>query len=316
MRHGSLFSGIGGFELAAQCVGWENKFSCEINSFCRKVIQYYWPNNTIYEDITNTDFSIWRGKIDILTGGFPCQPFSVAGQRKGTGDNRYLWPEMLRAIREVEPEWVVAENVYGLISMQDGVVFEQVQLDLEDAGYEVQPFVVPACSVNAPHRRDRVWFVAHNSNARIESMQQRRENGVFEFRTIAHTKHDGLYGATGRRSDSEGNNKDKTWEETTGEFTGCCGKTIISCEQADRDERQECDDKQFDGCSGKWLNTWEQWPTEPPVCSRDDGFPGGLDGITFPKWRNESIKAYGNAIVPQVAVEIFRVIQQIDNLKI
>jgi len=101
-----------------------------------------------------------EGCIDILTGGFPCQPFSQAGKRRGTDDDRYLWPEMLRVIRLAKPRWVIAENVRGLLTMQNGMVFEQVCLDLENSGYEVQPFIIPAVAVNAPHRRDRIWFVA------------------------------------------------------------------------------------------------------------------------------------------------------------
>jgi DNA (cytosine-5)-methyltransferase 1 len=164
MRHGSLFSGMGGFDLAAQWMGWENVFHCEWNPFGQKILNYYWPKAISYADITKTDFSIHRGDIDILTGGFPCQPYSVSGQRKGKEDERHLWPHMLRAIREIKPRWVVGENVLGLVSWNGGMVFEEVQADLEAEGYEVQPYILPAASVNAPHRRDRVWFVAHATN--------------------------------------------------------------------------------------------------------------------------------------------------------
>ena len=116
MRHASLFSGIGAPELAAYWLGWENVFHCEINPFCRQVLNYWFTNSKSYEDITKTDFREWQGKIDVLTGGFPCQPFSVAGKRKGTEDNRYLWPEFKRAIREIRPPWVVGENVAGILS--------------------------------------------------------------------------------------------------------------------------------------------------------------------------------------------------------
>ncbi|NBW22838.1 MAG: DNA (cytosine-5-)-methyltransferase, partial [Caulobacteraceae bacterium] len=166
MRHGSLFSGIGGFDLAAQWMGWENVFHCEWNEFGKRVLSYYWPNAISYNDITKTDFTIHRGGIDILTGGFPCQPYSMAGKRKGKADERHLWPEMLRAIREIQPRWVVGENVLGIISWNEGMVFDEVQADLEAEGYEVQPYVLPACAVNAPHRRDRVWFVAHAFSGR------------------------------------------------------------------------------------------------------------------------------------------------------
>jgi hypothetical protein len=114
MNHASLFSGIGGFDLAAREVGWNNVFQCEIDPFCQSVLKYYFPKTVLYEDIKRTDFTSWKGKIDVLTGGFPCQPFSVAGQREGADDNRYLWPEMLRVIRETRPLWIIGENVAGI----------------------------------------------------------------------------------------------------------------------------------------------------------------------------------------------------------
>lgn len=164
MTHGSLFSGIGGFDLAAQWMGWENILHCEINPFGRKVLNYYWPNSISYEDIKKTDFTPHKGHIDILTGGFPCQPFSVAGKRKGKEDERHLWPEMLRALREIKPRYIVGENVGGIVSWNGGMVFEEVQTDLEAQGYEVWAFILPACSKNAPHRRDRVWFIAYSTS--------------------------------------------------------------------------------------------------------------------------------------------------------
>lgn len=172
MKHASLFSGIGGFDLAAEWLGWDNVFNCEIDEFCTKVLNYHFPNAIHYGDITSTDFTIHRGEIDVLTGGFPCQPFSLAGARRGTKDNRFLWPQMYRAICEISPRWVVAENVRGILTQQGGVVFERVCSDLENAGYECQAFLIPACSVGAPHRRERVWFVAHRTDARLEGMRE------------------------------------------------------------------------------------------------------------------------------------------------
>ena len=185
ITHASLFSGIGAPELAAVWMGWQNLFHCEINEFCLQVLNYWYPESKSYEDITTTDFSEWRGCVDVLTGGFPCQPFSSAGQRRGADDDRYLWPEMLRVIRQVRPTYVIGENVAGILSMvQPGsetkverqatlfdagdthselrqqYVVETVCQDLEAEGYSVQPFVIPACAVGAPHRRDRVWFIA------------------------------------------------------------------------------------------------------------------------------------------------------------
>jgi len=187
MKQASLFSGIGGFDLAAEWMGWENVFHCEWNPFCKKILNYYWPNAVSYDDITKTDFTVWRGRIDILTGGFPCQPYSVAGKRKGKDDERHLWPEMLRAIREIQPRWIVGENVSGIITWNGGLVFEEVQTDLEAEGYEVQTYVLPAASVNAPHKRDRVWFVAYRANTGNEAMYKSEIN-INGFESSTDTK--------------------------------------------------------------------------------------------------------------------------------
>lgn len=179
--HGSLFSGFDAPSVAASWMDWQNAFHCEINPFCNEILKYWFPDSEHYENITKTDFSQWKGRIDVLTGGFPCQPFSLAGQRKGADDNRYLWPHMLRAIREIRPAWVIGENVAGILTMvQPGketevgsqtslfgkdnrkrillrqeYVVETICKDLEREGYSVQPLLIPACAVGAPHRRDR-----------------------------------------------------------------------------------------------------------------------------------------------------------------
>jgi DNA-cytosine methyltransferase len=204
MTHASLFSGIGGFDLAAEWMGWQNVFNCEIDPFCRKVLAYHFPEAKQYEDVKTTDFTIHRGNIDVLTGGFPCQPFSLAGKRKGSDDNRYLWPEMLRAIREIKPRWVVGENVFGIVNWSDGMVFEQVQSDLEDEGYEVQPYIIPACAVDAPHRRDRVWFVAHRCDTGSEILQRERPIGIRESAVPADTPCNG-WGGRGLNKDVQSN---------------------------------------------------------------------------------------------------------------
>lgn len=274
MTHASLFSGVGGFDLAAEWAGWTNVFNCEIDPFCRKVLKFHFPNALQYEDIRTTDFTVWRDRIDVLTGGFPCQPFSVAGKRKGTGDDRYLWPEMLGAVREIRPRWIVGENVPGIVDWSEGLVFEQVCSDMENEGYEVQPFVLPACGVNAPHKRNRIWFVAHRADSGSEDMCQ-REDGLHAFGVYAHAYGIGL----------------REWanEPESVEAQGQCIP---------------------DGYAERRIPGWSGFPTQSPVCRRDDGFPGGLDGITFPSWCRESVKAYGNAIVPQVALRIFETIAE------
>ena len=163
LTHLGLFEGVGGFSLAARWAGWETIAWCEWDKNCQRVLKYHFPNAIPHGDITQTDFTGYAGRVDVLTGGFPCQPYSSAGKRLGKEDDRHLWPEMLRAVREVRPRWVVGENVRGLVSWNGGMVFDEVQADLEAEGYDVAAFILPACAVDAPHRRDRVWFVAKNS---------------------------------------------------------------------------------------------------------------------------------------------------------
>lgn len=283
MRHGSLFSGIGGFDLAAEWMGWENVFHCEWNEFGQKILKHHFPKADSFEDITKTDFKKYEGTIDIISGGFPCQPFSLAGRRRGSEDERYLWHEMLRAVQEIKPVWVVAENVYGIVNIDGGLVFDQVCSDLENEGYEVQPFVVPACAKDAPHRRDRVWFVAYserNGSSWSESKRARRMDGQVLEKAERNEE----------TKQFDGRNKLRTTSNTKRE------RRL----QINRDGEPRLDNEET---ATSW---WQSFPTESPLCRRDDGLSERLDGITFPKWRRESIKAYGNAIVPQVAFEIFK----------
>ena len=161
-----LFSGIGGFTLGLDSTNFfETVKFVEKDKYCQKVLQKNFPNIPIEEDIKNVKGK--EGEADVICGGFPCQPFSVAGKQKGTSDDRHLWPEMFRLIREIKPQFVIGENVKNIINIQDGVVFETVCTDLESEGYEVQPFNIPAAGVGAPHRRERVWIVANTKS--IES---------------------------------------------------------------------------------------------------------------------------------------------------
>ena len=319
MIHASLFSGIGGFDLAAEWAGWDNAFNCEIDTFCRKVLKYHFPNAAQYEDIKTTDFTVWRGKIDVLTGGFPCQPFSIAGKRKGTADNRYLWPEMLRAIREIRPRWVVGENVRGIISWNRGMVFEQVHADLEAEGFEVQAFVLPACGVDAPHQRYRTWFVAHHTDAGYENVQE-REDG------LCSNGHASDAVCNGCRLWSTKGCQTREWNIFSGEqerdevrstHNGYYSKRASShsnCQRRDQFEpSRESITQKVRNCENcQQIERWTNFPTQSPVCSRDDGFPISMDGITFPRWRAKSIKAYGNAIVPQIAYRIFNTINKME----
>jgi DNA (cytosine-5)-methyltransferase 1 len=293
LRHGSLFSGIGGFDLAAEWAGWNNLFHCEWNEFCQKVLKYHFPNSTSYGDITKTDFTIWRGKIDVLSGGFPCQPYSVAGKRKGKDDERHLWPEMCRTIREIKPRWVVGENVYGLVSWNDGMVFNEVCTDLENEGYEVQSYIIPACSQDAPHKRDRIFIVAH-SNCCRNNFTEGKEGSVWQQTSKDEERN-------GRAMQDNGLSYERTTSNTESIGTG-------GLRNESQTERSQYSDELF-GIKHTIPN-WDNFPTQSPICGGNDGLPTELDGITFSKWRNESIRGYGNAIVPQIALKIFESINQ------
>jgi DNA (cytosine-5)-methyltransferase 1 len=324
MRHGSLFSGIGGFDLAAEWMGWENVFHCEWMPFPRQVLKYHFPKSISYEDITKTDFTIHRGSIDILTGGFPCQPYSSAGKRLGKEDERHLWPHMLRAIQEIEPTYVVGENVRGLTNWNGGVVFEEVCIDLENSGYEVQPILLPACSVGAPHRRERVWFIATNTNSgRIQTRTQRE---VLEQSNTKRQAARFINDVVQRNATNTNNlrqhececeyevNTSEGWEYALNDINENDGQRDATNTTSKRLERMRGKERRYSelhrGCNG--IENWQNFPTQSPICGGNDGLPSQLDGITFSKWRQESIKGYGNAIVPQVAYQIFNVIQMMD----
>lgn len=282
MTHGSLFSGIGGFDLAAEWMGWENKFHCEWNEFGQRVLHYYWPEAELFTDITKSDFKKYANTIDVLTGGFPCQPFSNAGQRKGTDDERYLWGEMLRAIQEIEPTFVIAENVFGITTIDGGLVFQQVCLDLEGQGYEVQAFIIPACGKNAPHRRERCFFIATNTKLKSE-----RSDGRADIETKENLWRKNTSDVLGALC-SDGNVTDTNgWEREQSAFNSRMGRIRQSNER----------------------DSWGVFPTEHPFCSGNDGLSNELDGITFPKWRQQTMKAYGNAVVPQIAHQLFQILE-------
>lgn len=179
MRHLDLFSGIGGFALAAHWAGFETVAFCECDTFCQSVLRKHWPETTIHEDVRYLDGSQYRG-VDIITGGYPCQPFSVAGSQKAEKDNRHLWPEMCRVIAQAKPAWVICENVYGHIALG----LDNVLHDLEAIGYAAQPFVIPALAAGANHNRERVFIVAHaTSNGRDESKTARSNEAANDNRT-------------------------------------------------------------------------------------------------------------------------------------
>lgn len=415
--------------MAATMLGWDNLFHCEINPFGRAVLDYWYPNAKSYEDITTTDFSEWRGRVTVLTGGFPCQPFSYAGQRRGAQDDRYLWPYMFRCIDQVQPDWVVAENVAGITTMveqgkvspmahqaslfdeDNGVqryrlretfTLERICQDLESHGYEVQPVLIPACAVEAPHRRDRVFIVARRVVADTDNRADRRgagqdegnggEERIQERHEVRkpdepnqvrpksaaipeNTLHGGQLHGQDEEQGSErniGNACARDCERICGEtqrtsasHTSCrgegtpgqgCGSEShgsgpfqqpcqwgAASEWSDRfyailrNVSNACNEgpqgninkgKQASpgidgrgrfnapGCGGQageiaGCGRWAKFPTVSPVHSGNDGIPIRMDGasLSFGKWMTEALKAYGNAIVPQVMYEIFRAIE-------
>ena len=417
MRHASLFSGIGGPEVAAAMLGWENVFHCEINEFGRKVLEYWFPDSESYEDITKTDFTKFRGTIDVLTGGFPCQPFSYAGKRGGQSDERYLWPEMLRVINEVRPTWVIGENVAGIATMveqcrvsdmgSEATLFEEsggihrytaefaftierICADLESEGYSVQPMLIPACAVQAPHRRDRIFFIAHNNiasdsihkgsvrksttNATKEGKERLSERNEIQWphepadarsqmcdiatdtdcdrgreihEYIQSQFSDGSIpisnGGIGDVTDTSCQGLERPNESGSGEgrkrlhiwrnLAGCSSEnesksnSDTDCNRLLESLRARQNDK---GWSGQEFFTeiiansirglhpserWRSFPVVSPVHRGNDGIPFDVDSLTisFSKWRTETIKAYGNAIVPQVMYRIFEAIEAIEN---
>ena len=319
MRHGSLFSGIGGFDLAAEWMGWENVFHCEWNPFGQKVLKYYWPNAESFSDITKTDFTKYEGQIDIISGGFPCQPYSSAGKRKGKEDERHLWPEMLRTIREVKPSFVVGENVRGLTNWNGGMVFDEVCSELEALGYQVAPVIIPACGLNSPHKRERIWFVAYCCSIRQytrraeQSLSRNSTDG--KKRNATNTNGNGFNecNINNEINTSQGRINAQCDIEQSND-NGNASNTHSTNNKTQSQERL-LEQKNKGRKTGRFINghtrtQWNEFPTQSPVCGGDDGLPTELDGITFSKWRAESIKGYGNAIVPQVALQIFKAIEK------
>ena len=268
--HLDLFSGIGGFAIAAERCGWKTVAFCEREKFAQRVLRKHWPSVPIIDDIHELDGREYRG-VSLITGGFPCQPFSQAGQQRGADDERAIWPEMLRVITEARPRFVVGENVAGIINMElDGVLSS-----LEAESYSVGAVVVPACAVDAKHRRDRVWILGADKLANTGSEGlQRRERG----------------GET-RKKESPGGHAAECGETlantSSGRRPGSRQPVNASNQEAHR-ERQA--DESLDGCIG------QEWEAEPDVGRVAYGIPE----------RSHRLRGLGNAIVPQVAEQILR----------
>ena len=322
-----LFSGIGGFSYGLEKIGFKTVAFCEIDKFCKLLLQKHWNKVKIYNDVKEiTKQRLETDGVelpDVITGGFPCQPFSIAGKQRGTDDNRHLWPQMFRIIRELAPRWVVGENVRGLVNIQDGMVFETVCTDLEGEGYEVRAFNIPAAGVGAPHRRERIWIVANaksqGTRKNDRGLWQRIKRTSGRQRTDQNVADSKSLQGNGRRRHEH--SITEQGPEQTGGTSGSMADTNINREKWNQPEdrkgsrtEQSSEDvananetrlqgfgtehQLREGQSEESTGRIGWWESEPDVGRVAHGIPG----------RVHRLKALGNSIVPQIAEEIGRAI--------
>ena len=305
--HLDLFSGIGGFALAAKWNGFRTVGFCDNEPYAQAVLRKHWPDVPIHDDIRKVRGDLYAG-VTLLTGGFPCQPFSVAGKQRGKTDDRYLWPEMLRVIREAGPTWIVGENVAGIVNM----ALDQVHADLEAEGYEVESVIIPACAVDAPHKRDQVWIVAHAKGGKRGGLQnasstQGPQSGdqLLRDKSGLPRKLCSKYLAN---SNAERKLQQKRNFKKFGSRISDSSKNVAHPEGIGVQGQWPCriEKPQPHGCSSIPLRKSErskqaQWLPEPNVDRVVDGLPN----------RVGRIRGLGNAIVPQVAAEIIRCIVEV-----
>ena len=289
MRHGSLFSGIDGFGLASEWMGWENVFQVEIDGFCQKILAKNFPNVKRYGDIKEFDGSEYRGIIDILTGGFPCQGFSVAGKQRGKNDPRWLWPEMFRVIREIQPPWVVGENVPGIIKL----ALEDICLALESEGYAVQPFIIPSAGIGAWDKRDRVWIIAYNQKFRDRRLpiQQRRQNKTSNINPDREIK----VNSDTKSTISEQSGKTRTRRDgLSNSISDTISKGLQGHARHELSKGQKEQARQTG--QANWLRDWIEVASE--LCGSNARVPHRMDRI----------KGLGNSVNPYVVFQIFKAI--------
>lgn len=309
MTHLSLFSGIGGIDLAAEWAGFETVGQCEFADYPTRVLEKHWPHVPRWRDIRDVTAESFRRKtglrtIDLVSGGFPCQPFSVAGKRRGKKDDRHLWPEMLRVIQKIRPAWVLGENVAGFVNM----ALDQTILDLEGEGYEAQAFIIPACAVNAPHRRDRVFILAHSGRTL-------RQGSLLQGAYAKETRK-GDANITKRpscipsfilaNSDSERELQPKRGIQNIRGRVGNCSENV-SDPASKRWEKSNHESKSASEGEAKW-ESWTAdsinghiWKSEPGLGRVAHGIPDRVDRL----------KCLGNAVVPQ---QIYPILQAIANI--
>ena len=326
-----LFSGIGGFSLGLESTGFfETIGFVEKDKFCQKVLKKHWNNINIEEDIRNVKGEKYAA--DIITGGFPCQPFSVAGKRKSTADDRYLWDEMLRVIRETKPRWVIGENVEGIVNINEGMVLRQVLNDLENEGFKSQCIIIPASGIGAWHQRKRIWIVA-NSDSNRHVSEIRRGNAEEKGLPVQDRQKD----STARKSIGTSDVWETNSKYVPNSESSRCGRW--SCKKCSVGEwsflpreQEGCKvGSEVEGCSGNVSNTSSErsqgcgiqhnlegeqrseefaaktsserqqtwWETQSEFCGVPNGVSYELD-----KDRSNRIKSLGNSIVPQIARQI------------
>jgi DNA (cytosine-5)-methyltransferase 1 len=329
----SLFSGIGGFDLGLEAAGMKCIGQVEIDPFCQKVLAHYWPEVKQIGDIKNVRGDEF-GTVGLVCGGVPCQPASCAGKRKGSKDDRWLWPETFRIVRSIKPAWCLFENVRGITSLESGVVFDNLLSELESYGYEVQAFCIPACAVDAPHRRDRIWIVAHATSTRERRIERdfceaecgsrkslfQRINRAGE--DVAHTEQ--FRGGWAGRLQEFGKTKGKM-EETSNQFKGT-GNNVSNPDGTGFEEQRRTEPIQSTHDSIKYVSenvadtlhdgSYRTEGNAPESCGNEPGNgiservcvwlpePGvGRVANGVPN-RVDRLRSLGNAVVPQI-VEIF-----------
>jgi DNA-cytosine methyltransferase len=334
-----LFSGIGGFSLGLESTGYFQTIAfVEKDKFCRQVLQKNFNNIPIEEDIRNVRGSNYAA--DVITGGFPCQPFSVAGKRKGTADDRYLWDETIRVVAECKPRWFIGENVEGLININNGMVLRQVQTDLEEQGFQVQCIVIPASGIGAWHQRKRIWIVACNlsysyNNGSYRSQRNETEQSCNEQKNRLSFRNDkDVPNSSSKRSSSQSigvnrelaeksKGKKETRDQSTLRTSSSCSdvpNSNTSLRGGRGAEFQSRDDGQWGFYSEKEKQTRDDIRSKVIGCNdilreettnktwwqTQSEFCGVPNGISYEldKDRSSRIKALGNSIVPQIARQI------------
>jgi len=282
-----LFSGIGGFSLGLEAAGaFRTVAFCERDKFCQAVLRKHWPDTPIHDDVRAIDTD-GLGDIDLICGGFPCQPWSVAGEQRGAEDDRDLWPVMASLIEKLRPQWVIGENVRGFVNEPLGL--QRSLSDLESIGYQAVPFIIPACAVDAPHRRDRVWIVAHANDQRecSGSGKVQGTNGKIQQRD-----HDAEFGNTSEQKDVADTGRHATRPSEDVADANRSGQ----CEQRGSEPVQE--EQSASECTGSRNRPEDHWISEPAVGRLVNGVSRRVDRL----------KALGNAVVPQVVTQIGKAI--------